>query len=191
MYKQFLTIMTALTLFGFAAGTASAANIVSISEGTTINTTPGATLDLTIVGNFTDVADAAGFALSFDAGVLSYTGGAILPPLNDPFFSSIDASNAGTGSIQIGVGSFLASATGPFDIATISFNVVGGNGDSSLVNFTDSCLGCGWFGGGNALTVDYTNSQVQVGAVPVPPAVWLMFSGLLGLVGIGRRSRRV
>ena len=33
------------------------------------------------------------------------------------------------------------------------------------------------------------NVQVQVSAVPVPPAVWLFGSGLLGLVGIARRKK--
>ena len=35
-------------------------------------------------------------------------------------------------------------------------------------------------------TIDTMN--VQLGAVPVPPAVWLFASGLLGLVGVARRK---
>lgn len=34
---------------------------------------------------------------------------------------------------------------------------------------------------------DYISATVSVSAVPVPPAVWLFGSGLLGLVGVARR----
>ena len=36
----------------------------------------------------------------------------------------------------------------------------------------------------------FTGSLNQVGAVPVPAAVWLMGSGLIGLVGVARRRRK-
>jgi len=35
--------------------------------------------------------------------------------------------------------------------------------------------------------VTYVGASVTIGAVPVPPAVWLFGSGLLGLVGVARR----
>lgn len=34
------------------------------------------------------------------------------------------------------------------------------------------------------------NVQVEISAVPVPAAVWLFGSGLLGLIGLGRRKRK-
>ncbi|WDN89830.1 hypothetical protein BuS5_02798 [Desulfosarcina sp. BuS5] len=36
---------------------------------------------------------------------------------------------------------------------------------------------------------DYADDQLDIPAVPVPAAVWLLGSGILGLVGIRRRSR--
>jgi hypothetical protein len=36
---------------------------------------------------------------------------------------------------------------------------------------------------------DYISASVEISAVPVPPAVWLFGSGLLGLVGVARRRR--
>jgi len=44
----------------------------------------------------------------------------------------------------------------------------------------------GWDG----LAVNFVGAQVNVSAVPVPATVWLLGSGLLGLVGMGR-SRKV
>ncbi len=39
--------------------------------------------------------------------------------------------------------------------------------------------------------VDYIGAQVNVSAVPVPAAVWLFGSGLIGLVGIARRKTQL
>jgi len=188
MYKQFLMIVTALALFGLTTGQASA-NSVGFAEPNPIETGGASTLTLHIVGtNFTDVVDGGGFNFNWDPGVLAFTGGTIDYPNADPFFSYFVDTNAPTGSVDVFVGS-LVSATGNFDIATINFDVVGGTG--TTINFNESCLGCGWFGGGSQVpfVVDYTPGQVAVTAVPVPAAVWLMGSGLLGLVGIGRRTR--
>jgi len=188
MYKQFLMIVTALALFGLTTGQASA-NSVGFAEPNPIETGGASTLTLNIVAtSFTDTVDAGSFNFTWDPGVLAFTGGTITYPNADPFFSFFDDTNAATGVVEVFVGS-LVSATGNFDIATINFNVVGGTG--TTINFNESCLGCGWFGGGSQVpfVVDYTPGQVAVAAVPVPAAVWLMGSGLLGLVGIGRRTR--
>ena len=52
-----------------------------------------------------------------------------------------------------------------------------------------SCLSgmeCGAIHDGGAF--DYTNEMAVVSSVPVPAAVWLFGSGLLGLIGVARRK---
>ena len=53
-----------------------------------------------------------------------------------------------------------------------------------------TCRVGGGGGGGNTVNCNATTSHISVyGVVPVPAAVWLFGSGLLGLVGIARRRR--
>ena len=88
---------------------------------------------------------------------------------------------------------------GPVPIATSSFNTVGGNGDNTttlgqLSLGTDDSIGGspmdnGPFSGFNA-NFDITSvTIVAPPGVPVPAAVWLFGSGLLGLVGVARRRK--
>ena len=111
----------------------------------------------------------------------------IAAPLND--FVSIVKIDSATGVVdQVFVGTFGPALTGNFDIATIDFNVIGGTGTTIAVN--QNCGGCVWSGPSSSdIPVTYVDGQVSVAAVPVPAAVWLMGSGLIGLVGIGRRTR--
>ena len=82
-----------------------------------------------------------------------------------------------------------------------SFNLTGSN-HFRLGISTDS--GLNWSGdistspaGTNALNVTFSDGTVLsvdinvVPAVPVPAAVWLFGSGLLGLVGVARRKARI
>ena len=70
------------------------------------------------------------------------------------------------------------------------------NNSNVVVDFTDGVVAlCGWWNYGNCIAdegdapyaqVDYT---YEVSSVPVPAAVWLFGSALLGLVGVARRKK--
>jgi len=92
---------------------------------------------------------------------------------------------------------------GPVPIATTTFNttdigtVVVGTNPSGTLPFTNDGIGgspmkAGPFPGFNAnfdITTLHVNSYIPGGVVPVPAAVWLFGSGLLGLVGVARRKK--
>ena len=59
--------------------------------------------------------------------------------------------------------------------------------NTAYVGFT-SGTGGDW-GNHDILTWEYIDSYAPIGAVPVPAAVWLFGSGLLGLVGMARRKK--
>lgn len=77
---------------------------------------------------------------------------------------------------------------GSFTLASLDFTVdVLDPGASTIVAInTVNALGDGF---GAALTVESTTDAV-INAVPVPAAVWLFGSGLIGLIGITRRKKR-
>jgi hypothetical protein len=125
-----------------------------------------------------------------------------------------DANQSGFGQFE-----FTVSTTGSDRMDPLMFSITGIEGDT-IVSYTgpstgnaghgnawfaahladfgtdvgDGCSaigvdGCkeitsGWFGGGNGF------GGPPASVIPVPAAVWLFGSGLLGLVGVARRSRK-
>ena len=84
-------------------------------------------------------------------------------------------------------------ATTTFNTTDIGTVIVGSN-PSGTLPFTDDGIGgspmkAGPFPGFNA-NFDITDLTItSVTPVPVPAAVWLFGSGLLGLVGVARRKK--
>ncbi|PCJ85928.1 MAG: hypothetical protein COA54_09955 [Thiotrichaceae bacterium] len=78
-------------------------------------------------------------------------------------------------------GNYFLSISADFNNAEDAF---GNNQSDSSFFTTEDILGTAFnnFNGGSFTSFDY-----QVGVVPVPAAVWLFGSGLLGLVGVARR----
>ena len=89
-------------------------------------------------------------------------------------------------SLRVDVINF-AGAPATFDLFSFDLQALSPpvpNGDVIIVNGT--VLTDGWeipLG----RTVNFTNAEINVSAVPVPAAAWLFGSGLIGLVGIARR----
>jgi hypothetical protein len=104
------------------------------------------------------------------------------------FTSDFGTNVVGAGFLDVTFLNFASFVAGPtFNFFSLDFiaipppstsvlNIgIGAGGDWQDVNF-------------NAVTgVIYEGATINVGAVPVPPAVWLFGSGLIGLVGIARR----
>ncbi|MGB5409060.1 MAG: VPLPA-CTERM sorting domain-containing protein, partial [Thiogranum sp.] len=90
-------------------------------------------------------------------------------------------------NLQVAVIPFGANpdplVTGDAPVASLTFTVLG-NAGTTEITVSDSALLGGW---SPALTEAYVPGSVTV--VPVPAAVWLFGSGLLGLVGVARRRR--
>lgn len=122
-----------------------------------------------------------------------------------------------TGSTVSGVGSLPATddflfnfgkssytlPLGPAPMATTTFNTTDigtvdiGTNPSGTLPFTDDGIGgspmkAGPFPGFNANfdIMNITVDSIDTGVIPVPAAVWLFGSGLVGLVGVARRRRK-
>lgn len=76
---------------------------------------------------------------------------------------------------------------------TLAYNAGLGGGfqqpDSTTCNNAAGSCTLSWNVGGSTLAVDL-ETAVPPSAVPLPAAVWLFSSGLVGLVGVGRRRRK-
>ncbi|MCP3870701.1 MAG: VPLPA-CTERM sorting domain-containing protein, partial [Gammaproteobacteria bacterium] len=121
-------------------------------------------------------------AVTDDAAVLIAT-----PPWDDPDDSNFSDRGVLTpgllSGIRVGTFNFVTDA-GPVPIATLTFTAVGAVGSSTLITVGD---GAGAGGGWSPPNDVYEAGTVNV--VPIPAAVWLFGSGLLGLVGVARRRQ--
>lgn len=184
MFKKFRMIMSVLMLMGLSAGQAVAVSTVQLDPSNPIFTAGSPTLDVLLTGTFDVAVDAGDFTVNWNPLVLEYTGTVIADPPWDT--NIVDASDAATGMLNFIILGNSGTPLSVFDIGTISFNVIGNDGDFSEIAMADAFSGWSAPGAVN-VPVTYVDGQVTVSPVPVPAAVWLMMSGLLGLVGVARR----
>lgn len=199
----------AVTLFAAGATAATVSVIPSVSS-----VAAGGTFTSSIVADFTDLGgfNDGGFNLSWDTNLITMVPGsnvigsdlqsafddfAILHPLITKFpFES---------NVILGIGSLEFSFTNCGLDITLPGNVCEVIGDTASVvlyqmDFTltedttiavgpalDPTIGADWRKDDQLLTPDYVSSTVTVSPIPVPAAVWLFGSGLLGMIGIARR----
>jgi hypothetical protein len=187
---------------------ASLANASSVSVNpAVVNTVPGGVFSASIGGDFSDVVGGVSegaFQLSWDTTLLSLqssstTGTDITNILTNQFvttgnagftFTQLDAA-AGTLNYSftlcpLGAACDFASV---FSMLNVTFDV-----NPAAVGITSADVGISFLGNfgadGVAVTAPTFNpATISIAAVPVPAAVWLFGSGLLGLVGVARRRQ--
>lgn len=131
-----------------------------------------------------------GLNVSYDPGLLQ------LDSVNRLFPGDMSLGNDGaidnvTGTLTgLAVSSFFFGATtSDFDIATLNFSLVGPVGTSN--NTIGLSVSDVWTDGAHAqITPTIIDGTVQIAAAPVPPAVLLFASGIIGLVTVSRRKAR-
>ena len=187
-------IATAVALsLGGVAGIAQAAPTGTMSTATFLMLGPGGTT----VGNFNDVTGSIG-------------GGSWSVASTSPFFGFVWTAHSGT-TFGPGTYTFDTVEGGSYTNIQVGANQVGGHilfdwntaTNIDVINVWNFCSGCGAYTStdinGNGLKgipmIDgafpgfSANFEFKVAAVPVPAAVWLFGSGLLGLVGVARRKK--
>ncbi len=140
---------------------------------------------------------------------LTFLDWAVNPALGaDPFFDIAVLGLPGSGLVGVGFGSVSATFdfSTPTILGTVSFRMgnctvsadpatcTAGTAGIADLTMTDGTLAGNGFldeTGVGFITVDYSLANAQANTVvPVPAAVWLFGSGLLGLVGVARRKNQ-
>ena len=180
---------------------ASQANAATVQiDPASFDATLGTTFDLTVEGvGFTEATMGGGFELHWDAAVLNLTSSEadIVSSLGLNGFDSaalvggvnIDLTG---GVLQVAAGKFFElPVAGDFAITLLGFEALNPGTGITPTDLGIFALQPNWLGVDGITPLveqpNYVGATVTVGAVPVPAAVWLFGSGLIGLVGIARR----
>ena len=170
------------------------AETISLTPSTqTVNA--GDAFSLTVQGTdfFNDVSS-GGVELSWDPALLTMTSttadiSASLASNGFPIDFGVNTVISGS---SVAVGGTFGTVFGPtFDFVTFNFTA----NSSAPINIFNSAFGDwqdGQFPQAQSIPdVTFVGAQVNVNPVPVPAAVWLFGSGLIGLVGIARRKTQL
>ena len=179
------------------AGQVSAATVSVTPSVTTVSVNDPFTL--TVQGSdFLDGVIGGSVILQWDPTAMTLTSSLaeIIATAPTGFDDLFNFSTVMPGQLDITLATFgapagVAGAT--FDFFSADFVAIPPPGSSNLAIMLGS--GGDWQDG-NLLPipdadVNYFGAQVNVNAVPVPAAVWLFGSGLIGLVGIARRKTQL
>lgn len=182
MKKTIMRIVMGTTLI-----TASAAQAVTISlDPASTTSVAGSNFSLDVLADFSSTEIIQGSVeFNFDSNLLSYTGFS----WNSDFLSLFPLAELEIESseiVSIGFGTFDTVTGDGHTIGTISFDALAVG--STAVNMGVSSFHGDYLDSGyNIVTASFNNATVDISAVPVPAAVWLFGSGLIGLAGIARR----
>lgn len=169
----------------------SGANAATISLlPTSASAIPSEMLAFDLSIDFTgDPTVGGGIDISFDTGLLSFqsfsTASSTLT-LDASFTRSPDP--VSTGLEGLAFGSFSGLETGI--VGTLTFQALAeGNSALAMAVTSDPLKGGDFISAtsGEVQSVTFVETQVEISAVPLPAAVWLFGSGLIGLAGIARR----
>ncbi len=196
-----LNKLTRLAAAAVLMSAVSSAQAVSLSL---ITSTPsvaiGDTIELQVLMDFSDDATlGGGFDINFDPSLVSYVSESYVTDSalgSDPDFTRDDNSMVADtrNRVEVQPDSLVGAAfgdfgglSGPATVSSLSFIAnAGGDAVFSLGASTSGSVG-GFLSAGSFGEQFPVFSGATVSIVPVPAAVWLFGSGLVGLIGIARR----
>jgi len=159
-----------------------------------------ATLTLVPTGLETvNVGDSVTYNIEADFGTVTTIGGdlnvvytpgtgvvgvdAAATSINTAVFEALPTVEITEGNVFMQASTFGAGTAGTFIFGTITFI-------AQAVGLVDITLNPGVWSDSAANSIPITNiSTAQVNVVPIPPAIWLLGSGIVGLIGMARRKR--
>jgi len=166
----------------------ASASIISFDQNSLI-VSPGDNFSLTIQGNGFPAIVGGGLNIDFDAAVLQID----QVTINQSVFSFYMGRGIEEGHIDNIAGRLsntafntFFGASNSFDIMTIDFTAL--SSGSSLLSLSESSI---WvfsdiYGTAVGDGISFSTATINVAAVPLPAAIWLLGSGLLVLLNVRR-----
>lgn len=187
--KMQIKSLVGICLFCLVYSTAlNAASIVVAPNFSSVRLGESVSLDL--VMDFSDVATmGSGLDLFFDTSALHFSGFTFAPSLpTDPAFTHVPVLR-GNHLEALAFGSF-EGISGPATIGTLTLDALSvGRFDITLALTQSQLWGDGFYNAADfsPIVVDFGSATVNVSAVPNPPAIWMLLSGMALLAMRARR----
>jgi len=209
-------LIGAVSLLAVAGAQASTVFVdpanLNVAPGSTFN----ATIQADFTGDPDGPPVEGGFLLTWNTSILTLVGGgqsgditaaydafeaAHVDPFTGPIspFGSVLVADIPGGSLDFtfsncgfeGLSVVCDPVGTSFSAFDLIFEVASDADGVTTADLTIGTVGSQWTGadGVTVLNPNFVGATINVNAVPIPPAVWLFGSGLVGLVGVARRRR--
>lgn len=183
------------TILGVAVAlAATGANAADISLTPAVNNVlVGDTFALTVEGSgFTDDVSSGSVTIGWDPTLVMLDSSAAditASAASNGFPVSFAPPTIGAGTLSATYATFLTVPGPTFDFFSLSFTALATGSGQALIS---AGPGGDWQSGlGTVVTIDsYNGASINVNEVPLPAAVWLFGTGLLGLAGVARRRNQ-
>jgi hypothetical protein len=188
-------------LFGKIIASLAFVACTSVAQAATITVSPfsptvniGDVFNISIIGTEFTVGSGGtiggGFSLAWDPNILTLQGFVLTFP-GDQLFGQPGIVDLAAGTwTNADVTSFNGTTLADFEIATVTFQAINigvSPTDVTIGLFDDGINERLWADSDGLIDVNPTFIGGSVTVVPVPAAVWLFGSGILGLIGVARR----
>ena len=187
-------------LFGKIIASLAFVACTSVAQAATITVNPfsptvnnGDVFNISIIGTDFTVGSGGtiggGFSLAWDPGILTLQSFVLTFP-GDQLFGQPGVVDLAAGTwTNADVTSFNGTTLANFEIATVTFLAtnLGVSPTDVTIGLFDGGSPRLWADSDGLIDVDPTFIGGSVTVVPVPAAVWLFGSGILGLIGVARR----
>ncbi len=166
-----------------------AASVLAFEQGL-VETTVNDQFTLDIIASDFPSTFGGTILVNFDPSVVKVSNISLSSPWKGVTLTATDSYGAGQATMLVYAPSIDQLPEGDFVFATLMFTALGA-GNTELALSTYDSLPLSSIGHDGLTAIDFTtmNTNVTVSAVPIPAAIWLLLSGIIGLFSISHKKR--